>query len=467
MNTRRRPVVAHRRRRAASPTSARPAASPLGAAGPEPLADGHADRGRRPARAPARRPAAGSQAAVAGRRVARPRAPRHRATSPAPTVVVRQADRARRRPPSATRVAAAAWTRPTSTCSTPTTTERLELMATRTRSRPQPRSGSLAAAAFLVPVGHRLRRLLLLPAVPAGLPAASHQQNRTGTAERYVGLGAATATCSTGDEFRDGLRISVTLRALHGAARPGARRPAGRGRPPPARGHQDLPDDLLVDASPPRSRSPRSSSSCWSTRRSATSPTCRSRPRDPDHGAAGRGALVGLAEPGPHLHHRAGRACRRCPTSCMEAATLDGYGPVRRFFRVTLPLLSPDAAVPASWCWSIFAFQAFAQIDILTAGGPAGSTETLVFKIFNSQQPARPGRRRRSWPSACSASPWSSTPRPVPPPRPAGALWRTDARRPPARPSDSPTGHRPAARTVGLVRAADARCRSWSCSRST
>ena len=39
----------------------------------------------------------------------------------------------------------------------------------------------------------------------------------------------------------------------------------------------------------------------------------------------------------------------------------------------------------------IFAFQAFAQIDILTAGGPAGSTETLVFKIFNSQQPLSQG----------------------------------------------------------------------------
>jgi sn-glycerol 3-phosphate transport system permease protein len=37
---------------------------------------------------------------------------------------------------------------------------------------------------------------------------------------------------------------------------------------------------------------------------------------------------------------------------------------------------------------TVFAFQAFAQIDILTGGGPAGSTETLVFKIFQRQQPA-------------------------------------------------------------------------------
>jgi sn-glycerol 3-phosphate transport system permease protein len=39
----------------------------------------------------------------------------------------------------------------------------------------------------------------------------------------------------------------------------------------------------------------------------------------------------------------------------------------------------------------IFAFQAFAQVDILTGGGPAGATETLVFKIFNSQQPLNQG----------------------------------------------------------------------------
>mgnify|MGYP003532894668 CR=1 FL=1 len=40
----------------------------------------------------------------------------------------------------------------------------------------------------------------------------------------------------------------------------------------------------------------------------------------------------------------------------------------------------------------IFAFQAFAQVDILTSGGPAGATDTLVWKIFNSQDPAKQGQ---------------------------------------------------------------------------
>ncbi len=39
----------------------------------------------------------------------------------------------------------------------------------------------------------------------------------------------------------------------------------------------------------------------------------------------------------------------------------------------------------------IFGFQAFGQVEILTGGGPAGATETLVYKIFNNQQPLDQG----------------------------------------------------------------------------
>jgi sn-glycerol 3-phosphate transport system permease protein len=78
------------------------------------------------------------------------------------------------------------------------------------------------------------------------------------------------------------------------------------------------------------------------------------------------------------------------PTEIEEAATLDGYGPLRKLVRVTLPLLSPTLLFLVV-VLVIFGFQAFAQVDILTGGGPAGATETLVFKIFNSQQPLRQG----------------------------------------------------------------------------
>ena len=78
------------------------------------------------------------------------------------------------------------------------------------------------------------------------------------------------------------------------------------------------------------------------------------------------------------------------PAEIDEAATLDGYGPVRRFFRITVPLISPTLLFLVV-VLVIFAFQAYAQVDILTGGGPAGSTETLVFKIFNDQQPIDQG----------------------------------------------------------------------------
>jgi sn-glycerol 3-phosphate transport system permease protein len=78
------------------------------------------------------------------------------------------------------------------------------------------------------------------------------------------------------------------------------------------------------------------------------------------------------------------------PEEIYEAAALDGYGPFRRFFRVTLPLISPTLMFLVV-VLVIFAFQAFAQVDILTGGGPAGATETLVWKIFNSQQPINQG----------------------------------------------------------------------------
>ena len=73
------------------------------------------------------------------------------------------------------------------------------------------------------------------------------------------------------------------------------------------------------------------------------------------------------------------------PEELNEAATVDGMSPARRFFTVTLPMLSPTLLFLVI-VLTIFAFQAFAQVDILTSGGPAGSTETLVFKIFRFQQ---------------------------------------------------------------------------------
>jgi len=78
------------------------------------------------------------------------------------------------------------------------------------------------------------------------------------------------------------------------------------------------------------------------------------------------------------------------PAEVEEAATLDGYGPVRRFFRITLPMISPVLMFLVV-VLVIFALQAFAPIEFLTNGGPARSTETLVYKIFQRQAPNKMG----------------------------------------------------------------------------
>jgi sn-glycerol 3-phosphate transport system permease protein len=74
------------------------------------------------------------------------------------------------------------------------------------------------------------------------------------------------------------------------------------------------------------------------------------------------------------------------PDEVLEAATLDGYGPVRRLLRITLPLISPVLLFLVV-VLVVFGFQAFAQIDIITKGDPAGATETLVYKINRRNRP--------------------------------------------------------------------------------
>jgi sn-glycerol 3-phosphate transport system permease protein len=69
------------------------------------------------------------------------------------------------------------------------------------------------------------------------------------------------------------------------------------------------------------------------------------------------------------------------PEELYESAKIDGASPGRMFFNVTLPLLSPTLFF-VSVISVIAAFQSFAQIDILTKGGPAGSTNVVVYSIY-------------------------------------------------------------------------------------
>ncbi len=70
------------------------------------------------------------------------------------------------------------------------------------------------------------------------------------------------------------------------------------------------------------------------------------------------------------------------PRSLLEAAAVDGAGPLRRFFDVGLPLLGPTVFFLAVMNFVYGFFEIFAIIDAVTHGGPAGATDVLVFKVF-------------------------------------------------------------------------------------
>ena len=71
------------------------------------------------------------------------------------------------------------------------------------------------------------------------------------------------------------------------------------------------------------------------------------------------------------------------PSSLVEAATVDGAGPIRRYFTIVLPLLSPSVFFAVTMTL-ITSFQVFIQPYILTGGGPGVSTETLVMYLYRT-----------------------------------------------------------------------------------
>ena len=70
------------------------------------------------------------------------------------------------------------------------------------------------------------------------------------------------------------------------------------------------------------------------------------------------------------------------PRSVIEAAAIDGARPVRRFWTITFPLLSPTAFFLLVVNIVYVFFDTFGIIDAMTAGGPSKATETLVYKVF-------------------------------------------------------------------------------------
>jgi len=76
--------------------------------------------------------------------------------------------------------------------------------------------------------------------------------------------------------------------------------------------------------------------------------------------------LAGLASVPPELH---------------EAALMDGAGFWSRLRHVTLPMISPTLFF-VTVVSTVNSLQSFGQIHILTGGGPAGASDTLVYNLF-------------------------------------------------------------------------------------
>ncbi|MBT6924813.1 MAG: sn-glycerol-3-phosphate ABC transporter permease UgpA [Marinovum sp.] len=76
-------------------------------------------------------------------------------------------------------------------------------------------------------------------------------------------------------------------------------------------------------------------------------------------------------------------AMQSIPRSIVEAAAIDGAGPMRRFWTIIFPLLSPTTffllVVNAVYAF----FDTFGIIHAVTQGGPANATTILVYKVYN------------------------------------------------------------------------------------
>ena len=70
------------------------------------------------------------------------------------------------------------------------------------------------------------------------------------------------------------------------------------------------------------------------------------------------------------------------PRSVLEAAAIDGARPVRRFWTVVFPLLSPTTFFLLVVNLVYAFFDTFGIIHALTGGGPGKATETLIYKVY-------------------------------------------------------------------------------------
>ncbi len=110
--------------------------------------------------------------------------------------------------------------------------------------------------------------------------------------------------------------------------------------------------------------------------------------------------LVNLWLGFPYMYLICTGALQAIPTDLLEAARVDGAGPVRVFRRITFPLLMVSLA-PLLIGSFAFAFNNFVLIYLLTSGGPpildaavpVGSTDILITFTFDLAAASGSGNR--------------------------------------------------------------------------
>ena len=74
-------------------------------------------------------------------------------------------------------------------------------------------------------------------------------------------------------------------------------------------------------------------------------------------------------------------ALKQVPQSLYEAARVDGSGPIRNFFTITLPLISPMTLFNIVM-QLINAFQEYTAPAVITGGGPMRATQVLAITLY-------------------------------------------------------------------------------------
>ncbi len=75
-------------------------------------------------------------------------------------------------------------------------------------------------------------------------------------------------------------------------------------------------------------------------------------------------------------------ALQNIPSSLLEAADIDGASSFVKFFKVTIPLVSPTLFFLLVMDMFYSFFQVFGIVDVMTQGGPGDATSIMVYQLY-------------------------------------------------------------------------------------